>query len=134
MLKSSRIATAFLLSILWSNAARSAEGQEAKAPNECDSPMTTDRMNECSYAQFQKSDGELNSLYRKILPLLPTEQQGELRNAQRFWLRFRDADCKAEFNRWNGGSGGLSAQNYCLEERTKQRIDSLKPVYDSLKD
>jgi uncharacterized protein YecT (DUF1311 family) len=43
----------------------------------------------------EKWDAEMNACYKRLLAKLPAEKQGILRDAQRAWLAFRDADGKA---------------------------------------
>ncbi|MBP7937803.1 MAG: DUF1311 domain-containing protein [Phycisphaerae bacterium] len=47
------------------------------------------------YAEFEaKWDRELNQAYRALLADLPVSAQVSLREAQRLWLKFRDADVR----------------------------------------
>jgi uncharacterized protein YecT (DUF1311 family) len=86
-------------------------------------------MAQCMYSAFQKADRELNNTYRQIFPKIEPAQQAELRTAQRLWVQFRDADCKAEYDLFGGGSGGPTAKSTCLEAVTRQRIEDLKAAY-----
>ncbi|MCZ8074048.1 MAG: lysozyme inhibitor LprI family protein, partial [Paucibacter sp.] len=47
--------------------------------------------------------------------------------AQRRWLEFRDADCKAKYQVFAGGTIRNVVYLSCLRERTKQRIKELAP-------
>jgi uncharacterized protein YecT (DUF1311 family) len=107
-----------------------AQVQKKSEPSQCHNPTTTMEMRECSYLDFQKTDSELNTLYGRILHKLEPAAQSDLRTAQRLWIQFRDANCEAKLNLWDGGSFGPVEQNSCLEETTKQRIINLKYIYD----
>lgn len=49
----------------------------------------------------------------------------QVRDAQRLWIKYRDANCAMEGGRW-GGSGGLVAENDCLMRMTAQRTFELR--------
>jgi len=57
------------------------------------------------------------------------EDVRNLKDAERQWIAYRDAACKAEYGLWGMGSGGPSARTVCLIRITKQRIVDLKDAY-----
>jgi len=52
-----------------------------------------------------------------------------LKDAERKWMAYRDAICKAEYGLVGGGSAGPSIQVSCLIRITKQRIADLQAGY-----
>jgi uncharacterized protein YecT (DUF1311 family) len=50
------------------------------------------------------------------------DHEALLREAQRAWLVFRDADCAQEVAVWEEGSTGRIAGAYCMLDRTATRV------------
>ena len=66
------------------------------------------------YEQFL--DGELNKAYQLVISKLPEQQQKELKEAQRNWIKFRDAEFEFIKDNWTrdnfGSSAGMSRGGY----------------------
>lgn len=54
-------------------------------------------------------DKELNTAYSSLIPKLPKDHQEELKNSQKKWLKFRDAEFEFIINNWTRDSFGSSA-------------------------
>lgn len=54
-------------------------------------------------------DKELNAAYRLLMPKLQETQQEKLKNSQRKWLKFRDAEFEFINNNWTRYNFGSSA-------------------------
>ena len=67
-------------------------------------------------AELAVANKKLNSTYQLLLKRISTENQTNLRAAQRAWIQFRDLDCKWAF---------AAEINDCLIERTDSRIRQL---------
>jgi uncharacterized protein YecT (DUF1311 family) len=93
----------------------------------------------CTAAETEAWDRLLNEAYAglviaaKRLALAAEEagreapdHEGLLREAQRAWLAFRDADCSQEAAVWEEGSMGQIAGAYCLLDRTATRTLELR--------
>jgi uncharacterized protein YecT (DUF1311 family) len=87
----------------------------------------------CLIRKYKKIDTELNGAYQKALKETAfnygPEDVENLKDAQRKWIVYRDAACKAEYALWGGGSGGPAAHTICLTKLTKERLGDLKEVY-----
>jgi len=86
----------------------------------------------CLVGQYQKSDADLNAVYREAIESATTYGPNDLANlraAQRRWIAYRDAACEAEFSLYHGGTGGGPAKFACLGRITDQRIQELKLAY-----
>ena len=89
-------------------------------------------MSVCLSKVHDKVDADLNTTYQKALDL--TKRFGgldveNLKDAERKWIDYRDAECKAEYSLWAGGSGGPNARAMCMIRLTRQRAADLKNVY-----
>lgn len=80
-------------------------------------------------------NAKLNATYRQASNM--TKRFGSvnvqnLNEAERKWIAYRDAACKAECGLWQGGSGGPNAHTVCMIRVTKQRITDLENAYTKL--
>lgn len=91
--------------------------------------QTQKEMNEVAKKEFEKSDNELNELYNLLLKSLSGENKQKLVNAQKAWVKYRDAHCQAVTDLYQGGSAFYLIKYSCLKEITEQRIVVLKSAY-----
>jgi uncharacterized protein YecT (DUF1311 family) len=94
---------------------------------------TTPGMVACLVKSLKAVDAELNAEYRRAFKVTkdqyrPADVQN-LRDAERKWIAYRDAICKAEYGLVGGGTAGPSIQISCLIRITKQRIADLQADY-----
>jgi uncharacterized protein YecT (DUF1311 family) len=96
--------------------------------------MDTPHSFSCFYAASQKADANLNRTYAQIRAALKNRGDDEdlhnLLDAQRLWLQFRDASCKAERALYEGGTAQPTAYRACIEELTRKRSEDLNATYD----
>jgi len=84
----------------------------------------------CFARAYKAADSQLNEVYQQIRQRLTPEEQQQLLAAQRLWMQFRDATCKAESDLYKGGSQASPAYTACLEEETRHRTADIKTIYD----
>lgn len=123
---------AAILALLLGPAA--AQAQEVN----CAAPVTQLDMNLCADRAWKLADEDLNlaygmarSLMRQTDAALPEGDRGAemaLRDAQRAWITFRDAACKAEGYVWFGGSIRPLVVSQCLERMTRARTEELRAL------
>jgi uncharacterized protein YecT (DUF1311 family) len=97
----------------------------------CAAANTQMEINECFGAAYKKADTEMNGLYARILKKLTSDNQANLRNAQRDWLKYRDANCETAADLHKGGSIAPSIRLGCLERNTRARINELHVMFGS---
>ena len=95
----------------------------------CQGPSTTADESSCFDTALKKADAELNSYYRRIEALETGHDLANLRGAQRLWIQFRDANCNAEYDLYEGGSAGPTVKSACLESMTRRRTEELETMY-----
>ena len=85
----------------------------------------------CLSKIHEKVDKELNNTYADALKQTgdSPNDAANLKIAERKWIEFRDAACKAEYNLWGGGSGGPNAHTMCVIRLTRVRTADLKSAY-----
>jgi uncharacterized protein YecT (DUF1311 family) len=91
----------------------------------------------CAQQKLKVRDALLNRTYQELLLQLASydEPGGSspssrelLIAAQRKWIAFREADCKAQESVYKGGSIHAVIYLDCIREHTEQRIKDLKPT------
>jgi uncharacterized protein YecT (DUF1311 family) len=90
--------------------------------------QTQQKLNSEAKLEFEKVDKELNRVYSKLLAdyKVDTVFIKALREAQRQWLKFRDAQVKMKFPPRNSNESVLPmCRNYYLSELTNNRIKEL---------
>ena len=56
----------------------------------------------------------------------PVTVAGSLRDMQRAWIAFRDAECVHERSKWGGGTGGGPAEAWCRMLATAEQAVALE--------
>jgi uncharacterized protein YecT (DUF1311 family) len=89
--------------------------------------QTQAAMNAQARAEFVRADAELNKTYEALLKKLPDGQGKEkLKQSQRAWLAFRDAEAAFAADQTRGGSMTPTMRYERMSELTHQRIKQLK--------
>jgi uncharacterized protein YecT (DUF1311 family) len=96
---------------------------------QCENAGTTAATTNCIANESKKADAELNRTYKLAFTGLNAKAAENLRKAQRAWITYRDAQCGAEYDKWDGGSGGPAAHLDCLYRLTKLRTRELHKTY-----
>ena len=89
--------------------------------------QTQAAMNAQARAEFEQGDVELNKTYEALLTKLPdAESKQKLKQSQRAWLAFRDAEAAFASDQARGGSMAPTIRYETMTELTQQRIKQLK--------
>jgi uncharacterized protein YecT (DUF1311 family) len=125
------------------NAARAAGGQDADAKasqlidcigtasDTCmDQPdnYATMGMANCMDRETAWWDEVLNAHYGNLRDGLDAESFAALRDAQRNWIAFRDAECNFNYTYWREGTVRTPAYARCMLEQTAHRAIALETV------
>ncbi|WP_213881875.1 lysozyme inhibitor LprI family protein [Pseudomonas sp. dw_358] len=95
------------------------------AYDSCISAVSTTRgMIDCAAAETRLQDARLNANYQSGIKALDAGQRTAMRDVQRLWIRFRDADCALAGSLTGGSIDHVNAQ-MCLLQATKARADLL---------
>ncbi|HDS1682398.1 TPA: DUF1311 domain-containing protein [Pseudomonas putida] len=104
-----------------------AEGA-SQAYNQCmDSASSTVAMSSCIQTETQLQDQRLNRVYKQLTTKLAPGPQKSLRDVQRQWITYRDANCKFHVQ----ASGGTLAQlegGMCVLDMTRERAAELERI------
>ena len=89
--------------------------------------QTQAEMNRQAAKDFKKADTELNSTYAALMAKLPdAESKRKLKESQRAWIAFRDAEAAFAADQFRGGSAAPVLRWTSMTETTEQRIKQLK--------
>lgn len=97
---------------------------------DCANAVTTADMRQCAALEQQRAEEQLNQQYRRIIARLGNAGSKQaLIEAQRLWIKFRAADCKAAAARYQGGSLAPVIQAGCMSTHATARIQQLEQFY-----
>jgi uncharacterized protein YecT (DUF1311 family) len=113
--------------------------QSASAKLDCKDPQDNLTMRQCAYEDYKAADKELNGVYAKAMAAMKSnygpqeikdaggqDPSKDLKDAQRKWVAFRDANCRSLGTQMLGGSGQDTIVAGCLASMTKERVTELK--------
>ena len=142
-------AGAVLAAVLLSFAAPARAQQappEKKSPppaDPCAAAQSQEERNVCWEDLAHRADAQLTALYRAITAAMRRragEREGvlkthettalvKLRAAERAWDRYRDLQCQADEQQYEGGLISPSIAAVCLKSVTERRTEELKKTY-----
>jgi uncharacterized protein YecT (DUF1311 family) len=123
--------------------------QPATTHNPCEEkPISQRQMDECAAFEYKQADEHLNKVYRKAVQYMTDDlaraQKGSnqkqikyeettiasLKEAERTWISYRDIQCKAAAQQYEGGSMAPMIYSQCLTTVTEHRTADLKSIYE----
>ncbi len=85
----------------------------------------TVEMLDCIGAETKRQDILLNQAYRDVMASLTPERKKQLQEAQRAWIRYRDANCDFYADP-DGGTMATVSSNDCFMSTTASRAKELE--------
>ncbi|WP_076998268.1 lysozyme inhibitor LprI family protein [Variovorax sp. KK3] len=82
-------------------------------------------MIDCIGAEVQRQDAKLNAAYKALMSSVVPARQTQLRDAQRAWIKYRDANC-AFYLDPDGGTLARVEANDCVLTSTAARAAELE--------
>ena len=86
----------------------------------------------CAEAEWKRQDAALNTAYQALMAKTPNAEQPLIRNAEKAWVTFRDAECDAQAAPDAGGSIQSLVLLECKTDLTLLRIQTLKQHQDEI--
>lgn len=83
-------------------------------------------MNDCAAKAYQIADQQLNMAYKQAQKHFDKGGQEKLKEAQKQWISYRDAQCAVEAYDSEGGSIQPVIINNCLERLTVQQAENVR--------
>ena len=101
--------------------------------NEQDSPcsnvVVTSELTKCLSDARDRADAKLNAVCKEIRGRLERADAENLTKTQRFWIQYRDSNCSAERDLYEGGTAKYPVYFACLESLTRVRTRELQVTY-----
>ena len=111
----------------------------------CENPQVQQEMNWCAAREFDIEDALLNAQWKESVDAMKARDDAfaasdlgaydaregyseSLLEAQRGWLRYRDAHCRVDGYTARGGSMEPMLVSSCMAQLTRQRTDELRAL------
>lgn len=94
-------------------------------PNVCVTQATTVEMIQCADWHYKQADRWLNQVYKNQSKYKDAPAKKLLRDAQRAWIKFRDAECQSQRDAGRGGTIAPLFEIGCLTSMTENRARAL---------
>lgn len=85
-------------------------------------------MSACTEAETALWDGYLNAEYKARMAQVTQDQKTALRDAQRAWIAFRDADCRLQYQMFIEGTLRSNVYTGCMLSHTATRALALRDL------
>lgn len=93
--------------------------------------QTQQEMNNTAFKEYKKEDEEMAKMYKKVMSTRNTkESKNLLLEAQRAWIKYKEAHCKSVADIYEGGSMAPLVYYSCLTELTIERKARLKSILE----
>lgn len=77
--------------------------------------------------EYEKSDLEMTRIFKKVMTRFETaEHKKKMLEAQRAWIKYKEAHCKSFEYEWEGGTIAPMMYYACLADITKERTEKLR--------
>lgn len=86
--------------------------------------VTVDMLN-CIGAETKSQDARLNKAYKEVMSQLSPARKKQLQDAQRAWIKYRDANCNFYADP-DGGTMATVSSNDCFMSATASRAKELE--------
>ena len=120
-------------------------GAQAAKADPCEKLTSQADMNDCYGKEYQKDDARLNRVYRKAMDYLQHDLAGsdqalkqssqtaidDLKAAELAWIKYRDLQCDAAGQQYEGGTMRSMIHSICMSMATEHRIDEIKQAYEN---
>ena len=102
---------------------------------DCNKALNTMEINECASIEQQKVEAKLNQVYQRVLKGMEKDYASDgnfadmkksFVNAQRAWIKFREADCDAVYQKNIGGTIRNLVHITCMQSHAKKRMEQLE--------
>jgi len=89
------------------------------------------QMQELHSNEYKRVDKLLNQIYKKAIKNFGSDKReiNNLKKAQRFWIKYKEAECYTQAHPYRDGTGELTMVLPCLIELTQIRTKILRENY-----
>lgn len=86
--------------------------------------ITAEMLN-CSSTEIKLQDTRLNKAYKEVMAQLPPLRKKQLQDAQRAWIKYRDANCNF-YDDPDGGTMASVSSSDCFMSATASRAKEIE--------
>jgi uncharacterized protein YecT (DUF1311 family) len=101
-------------------------GVAGATAKDCASLQTQTDLTLCAAKYFEEADARLNETFNRLSAKLGAEERPKLIEAQRAWIKYRDAQCAFETQLTTGGSIHPMEVAQCAAALTKEQTRKLE--------
>ncbi len=101
---------------------------------DCKSPMTNQDMRYCASLEYEAADKKLNTVYNKLRKKLDKTGKQKLKDAQKAWIKYRDAEAEFDADFVRGGSMQRLFTTSSKTQTTENRAKELESYLNMYKD
>ncbi|MFM6925322.1 MAG: lysozyme inhibitor LprI family protein, partial [Ferruginibacter sp.] len=83
-------------------------------------------------AAAKKADAAMTAVYKKLMAAQDEKGKKLLLEAQRAWIKYKEAHCTSVANAYEGGSMQPMVYSGCIAELTKARTKELQAMLDDM--
>ncbi|MBL0201584.1 MAG: DUF1311 domain-containing protein [Chitinophagaceae bacterium] len=92
--------------------------------------QTQFEMNRQAAADAKNADAAMTAQYKKTMAALDEKGKKLLLEAQRAWIKYKEAHCTSVANNYEGGSMQPMVYNGCITDLTKARTKELQALLE----
>jgi uncharacterized protein YecT (DUF1311 family) len=92
--------------------------------------QTQFEMNQQAAAEAKKADTEMTGAYKKAMAAQDEKGKKLLLEAQRAWIKYKEAHCASVANAYEGGSMQPLIYSSCIADLTKARTKELEALLE----
>lgn len=113
--------------LLLSSSYTFAEGTYSAAYSACMAKAggITSELSDCGGEELKKQNVRLNEAYKAAIARLSPDKKIQLRDVQRLWIKYRDANCGMLYS-FTGGTMDMLNGAGCELSMTQERADALE--------
>lgn len=89
-------------------------------------------MNMQAAADAKKADAAMTAVYKKLMAAQDEKGKKLLLEAQRAWIKYKEAHCTSVANAYDGGSMQSMVYSGCITEITRARTKELQGMLDDM--
>jgi len=94
---------------------------------DCKNAVSTPDMNECASIEQKEVEAKLNKVYQRVTKSIDeASTRKALVEAQRAWVKFREADCKAVYEQNKTGTIRTLMFIGCMQQHAETRTKALE--------
>jgi uncharacterized protein YecT (DUF1311 family) len=101
-------------------------GSSFALAKDCSGRGSQTDLNLCEGDNYKQADAKLNAVYGKLMKKISADGQSKLRDAQKSWIAYRDAQCAFETLGTIDGSIHSMVVAQCLADLTEQQTKQLQ--------